>query len=127
VVGRDEREEGERAVLNYGHTVGHAIETGEGYRLLHGEAVGLGMLAEAAWAEVNGLADDVLPPLTSALAALKAPTRWADAHIDVAAMGLDKKRQAGGVVLPIVTRIGSYELRTVPLERLTRFLEERSG
>lgn len=127
VVGRDEREEGERAVLNYGHTVGHAIETGEGYRLLHGEAVGLGMLAEAAWAEAAGLADDVLPPLTSALAALKVPTRWADAHIDVAAMGLDKKRQAGGVALPIVTRIGSYELRTVPLERLTRFLEERSG
>jgi 3-dehydroquinate synthase len=113
-------------VLNYGHTVGHAIETGEDYRLLHGEAVALGMLAEAAWAESEGLAEDVLPPLGAALAALRVPTRWTDAHVDLEAMGLDKKRQGAGVRLPIVTRIGAFELRTVPLERLVRFVESRS-
>ncbi len=65
--------------------------------------------------------------LAAALTALGVPTRWQDAKIDLAAMGLDKKRQSGGVRLPIVTRLGSYELRTVPLERLVRFLEERRG
>jgi shikimate kinase/3-dehydroquinate synthase len=126
VVGRDERERGERAVLNFGHTVGHAIETGEAYRLLHGEAVGLGMLAEASWAEAEGLAEGVVAPLAAALSALGAPTQWRDAHIDFAAMAIDKKRQGGGVRLPIVRRIGTYELKTVPLEQLVEYLQKRS-
>src|SRR5207247_9477010 len=60
VVSRDEREEGERMVLNFGHTIGHAIEVGEGYRLMHGEAVALGMVAEAEWAEMEGHSAQVL-------------------------------------------------------------------
>ncbi len=47
VVGQDERENGLRAILNYGHTIGHAIESAEGFRLLHGECVALGMVAAA--------------------------------------------------------------------------------
>lgn len=55
VVGSDERESGPRALLNAGHTVAHALEQVSGYQLLHGEAVGLGLLAECAMAERAGI------------------------------------------------------------------------
>ncbi|MDH4101266.1 MAG: 3-dehydroquinate synthase [Nitrospirota bacterium] len=58
VVGQDERESGLRAILNYGHTVGHAIETATGYtRYLHGEAVAIGMIAAARLAVALGRCD----------------------------------------------------------------------
>jgi 3-dehydroquinate synthase len=62
IVGRDEREQGERALLNLGHTFGHAIEAATGYtEWLHGEAVGVGMLIAAAMSQRLGTlaADDV--------------------------------------------------------------------
>jgi len=55
VVHRDPRESGERRLLNLGHTLGHALEAASGYRLLHGEAVGLGLLASCHLAEEQGL------------------------------------------------------------------------
>ncbi len=56
VVSRDERESGMRAILNYGHTIGHAIETAGGYgKYLHGEAVAIGMCLEARLAQAKGL------------------------------------------------------------------------
>lgn len=60
IVGRDERETGERAILNAGHTVGHALEHASGYRLDHGEAVALGLLAECRLAEAMGLGESGL-------------------------------------------------------------------
>ena len=54
VVGRDEREAGVRKTLNFGHTIGHAIELCSGYTLLHGEAVAIGMVYESALAERLG-------------------------------------------------------------------------
>ena len=55
VVHRDPREAGERRLLNLGHTLGHALETASGYGLLHGEAVGLGLLGACLLAEEQGL------------------------------------------------------------------------
>jgi len=55
VVHRDPREAGERRLLNLGHTLGHALEAASGYQLLHGEAVGLGLLAACLLAEEQGL------------------------------------------------------------------------
>jgi 3-dehydroquinate synthetase len=55
IVHRDPREAGERRLLNLGHTLGHALESASGYRLLHGEAVGLGTLAACFLAEDQGL------------------------------------------------------------------------
>jgi 3-dehydroquinate synthetase len=55
VVHRDPRESGERRLLNLGHTLGHALEAASGYRLLHGEAVGLGLLGACFLAEEQGL------------------------------------------------------------------------
>ena len=54
VVHRDPRESGERRLLNLGHTLGHALEAASGYRLLHGEAVGCGLLASCLLAETQG-------------------------------------------------------------------------
>lgn len=55
VVERDERESGERMILNFGHTIGHALEKLSGYKLLHGEAVALGMVTESGIANRLGL------------------------------------------------------------------------
>ena len=125
IVSRDEREAGDRIVLNYGHTLGHAIETGEGYKLLHGEAVGLGMLAEAAWAEEQGENPAVGKALLAALTALGVPTDWRMAKIDVQALAADKKRAGGGVRLPVVKSLGSWEQKTVPMQSLSEFAKRR--
>ncbi|MCE1203200.1 MAG: 3-dehydroquinate synthase [Holophagaceae bacterium] len=82
VVHRDPREAGERRLLNLGHTLGHALEAASGYRLLHGEAVGLGLLASCLLAEEQGL--KAYPPgLIEALVRRLAPLApqiapWAD-------------------------------------------------
>ena len=57
VVAEDPREQGRRAVLNFGHTVGHAVEARSGFALLHGEAVAIGMAVEATLAESVGIAE----------------------------------------------------------------------
>ncbi len=62
IVAADERESGLRAVLNLGHTVGHAIEAGTGYQVSHGEAVATGLVVEAALAALLGQADPSLAP-----------------------------------------------------------------
>lgn len=126
VVARDEREAGERMVLNYGHTIGHAIEVGEGFRLLHGEAVALGLVAEAQWAQTQGVGEDVCGRITNALSRLGVPTAWREAHIDVAAMAADKKRDGETVRIPVVPKVGTYELQTTPVQTLAAFVANRS-
>lgn len=69
IVHRDPREAGERRLLNLGHTLGHALESASGYRLLHGEAVGLGTLAACALAGQEGL--EPFPPAFLALTATR--------------------------------------------------------
>src|SRR5207253_2135324 len=75
VVTEDERESGRRAILNFGHTVGHAVESASGYELLHGEAVGLGMIAALALGAARGISDPALRPrLVRLLGQLGLPT-----------------------------------------------------
>jgi 3-dehydroquinate synthase len=110
VVSDDEREAGRRAILNAGHTVAHGLEQQSRYRLPHGEAVALGLVAESRIAERMGLA----PPGTAdrvvrLLAALGLPTR-ADAPIAVAqvldAMLHDKKNRDGQIRLALPVGVG---------------------
>jgi len=94
IVEADERESGERAVLNFGHTVGHAIEAATGYgRYLHGEAVALGMLVAAHLSVRLGLCSRAVPErLGRLLGRLGLPTRAGLCIKDIdTSMSYDKK------------------------------------
>ena len=115
VVERDETEQGERALLNFGHTFGHALETAGHYTaLLHGEAVAIGMLLAARLSERLGMsgADERLR-LQSLLQTLGLPTgtpRDADAAALLALMQLDKKNTAGRLRLVLWRGIGRAQI-----------------
>jgi 3-dehydroquinate synthase len=101
VICEDPYEKGRRATLNLGHTIGHAIELVSGFQLKHGEAIGLGMLAEAQLAVRMGMAEAVLPEMIhSALEKIGLPTCIPDG-IDLEemmqAMQHDKKKAGGAV------------------------------
>jgi 3-dehydroquinate synthase len=127
VVEADSHEKNRRAILNYGHTIGHAIEKGADYGIPHGEAVALGMIAEAEWAQTERFAPSgIALTLKRACEALGLPTAWRDCKVDVDALKLDKKRIGGTVRLPIVTAIGTCELRVAPMSALTEYITRRS-
>jgi 3-dehydroquinate synthase len=114
VVERDEREADLRAVLNYGHTIGHALEAASGYATYtHGEAVSLGMVAEARLARRLGIADaPTLERQERLLAALGLPVRTAllDPPAVLAAMTRDKKARDGRLPFVLAPAIGSFRL-----------------
>jgi len=114
VVERDERESSLRMVLNYGHTIGHAIEAVTGFsELTHGEAVSLGICAEAALAERLGRASAATRARQEALLArLGLPTRMAalDPARVLEAMTRDKKSRDGRVPFVLAPEIGRFEI-----------------
>ena len=94
VVSADLREAGLREILNYGHTLGHAIEQHAAYTMRHGEAVSIGMVFAAELAHRSGLIDDaLLQRHRDVLGSAGLPTRYADASLEelLVAMGRDKK------------------------------------
>ena len=111
VVSRDEREAGLRAILNYGHTIGHAVETATGYTsYLHGEAVGIGMVLEAVLANKCGLlSQDDVSRIKHLVRTYGLPYDL-PAGIDIArlldAMKLDKKAVSGDLKFVLPERIG---------------------
>jgi 3-dehydroquinate synthase len=112
VVEADEREAGIRAYLNFGHTLGHAIEAA-GYALLHGEAVALGMRAATRIGQAVGTCEGALVERVDALLDAFGLPRTApiDPEATLALLGSDKKRAAGRLrwVLPLAE--GGVELR----------------
>jgi 3-dehydroquinate synthase len=127
VIEQDEREQGLRAILNYGHTVGHALENVAGYGTwLHGEAVSLGMVAAAALAQQAGIfSPDEAQRQNRLLAALGLPTSCAGvAPVEaiLAAMQLDKKVAAKRVRWILPQRIGQVTTSALPDELVQRVL-----
>ncbi len=115
VVSKDEKEGNLRAILNYGHTVGHAIESVTNYRLYnHGEAVGLGMIIAGAIAVELGLwSPEELAQQNAIIAKTGLPqTLPADIDLDAiaATLSTDKKVEAGKVRFILPTAIGSVTL-----------------
>jgi 3-dehydroquinate synthase len=115
VVAADEREEtGQRAVLNYGHTFCHALETLTGYeQLLHGEAVAIGMLCASRLAERLGRIDQSVTQRQRALLeALHLPVDLpqVDHEEMLAVMSRDKKAQHGRLRFVLPSRLGHVEL-----------------
>jgi len=110
VVARDEREANLRMILNYGHTIGHAIEHLVGYELRHGECVGLGMLVENELARARGLlADQVAERVAGLIERLGLPARLPRAlePDEVAATcRMDKKVRGDAVNFVLVEALG---------------------
>ncbi|GAB1723428.1 MAG: 3-dehydroquinate synthase [Nitrospira sp. CR1.1] len=119
VVSEDEREADRRRILNFGHTIGHALESLGGYRgLIHGEAVAVGMVYEADLARHLGYCDhNVVTRLRALVAAAGLPVRAPDVPFRALwdAMQQDKKVSAGTVYCVVPERIGS--VRIVPLAK----------
>jgi 3-dehydroquinate synthase len=138
IVAGDEREEGDRALLNFGHTFGHALETETGFsaRLLHGEAVALGMVLAFDFAAKLGLvvAADALR-VRRHLSDCGLPTRLADIELTgipadrlLGHMSKDKKVRDGRITLILPRRIGEASvMKDAPLEPLRDFLTEAAA
>ena len=115
VVAEDEREQGRRAILNYGHTFAHALETLTGYeQLLHGEAVAIGMALAADCAHRHGLLDQAsVQRIRDLLSLLGLPTKVPpdiDPSAALTAMGMDKKVVDGRLRLVLPERIGTVRV-----------------
>jgi len=140
VVGQDERESGLRAILNFGHTFGHAIENGLGYgQWLHGEAVGCGMVMAAHLSQRLGLVDAAfvarltllieragLPVVGPRLAAGDAETGQPSANSDryLSLMRVDKKADAGTIQFVVIDRPGSAVVRTAPDDLVRQVVDD---
>ncbi|GAC1322679.1 MAG: bifunctional shikimate kinase/3-dehydroquinate synthase [Chloroflexota bacterium] len=110
VVQEDPFEHGVRALLNFGHTVGHAIEASSAYALSHGEAISIGMCAESWLAHRSGLCDaPVVERLRDLLSRFHLPTSTEMSDVDTAMlyMGQDKKRMNGKLRFALPTAIGA--------------------
>ncbi len=137
VVEEDETEQGRRAILNFGHTVGHALEALSGYRVFrHGEAVAIGMVAEARLAEAMGIFPEEdaarlellvkraglpagVPPALSA-----APTTARTGEF-LELLQRDKKARAGRYAFALPVKIGRAEVfRDVSEEKIRQYILE---
>jgi len=110
VVGEDEYESSLRQILNFGHTVGHAIEAASRFRMGHGSAVALGMLLEAQLGEEMGVTergtrDGLEKPLTRLLGPLPA----FDPEVAVPYLRSDKKVRAGEIRVVLLRRLGEAD------------------
>jgi len=127
VVGVDEREAGLRAILNFGHTFGHAIESGLGYgEWLHGEAVGCGMVMAAQLSLRLGLVDTAFEQrLTGLIRDAGLPTRGprlgAARYLEL--MRVDKKSEAGEIRFVVIDGPGRAVVRGAPDSLVTEVID----
>jgi len=137
IVGADEREQGKRALLNLGHTFGHAFEAWFGYsdRLLHGEGVGLGMALAFDYSVRLGLCSAADAARVKAhIAASGLPAEIADLKADIPAETLaaymmqDKKVEQGKLTLILARSIGDAVIaKDAKLDDVAAFLKEKTG
>ena len=111
VVTSDTHERGRRKILNFGHTLGHAVEQVSGYALLHGEAVAIGMVLEARLAERMGIAEpgtsEVIERVVTRAGLPATPPRSMSVEDVLGATRLDKKARAGAVEYALPARVGA--------------------
>ncbi len=123
VVSNDEREQGLRAILNFGHTVGHALEKAGNYRVFkHGEAILLGMVAEAYIArELGSLSSQHFATIEQTIFSIPLPAKKTfsiSASALLPTMRVDKKNKDGKIRLVLPTKIGHVNLPEAVLESL---------
>ncbi len=130
VVERDEKEQGERKLLNLGHTVGHAIEKCSDFRIPHGHAVaaGLAIMTRAAenlgWMTGESKRTLEAERIESAVETLGLPstTEYPPAALAQAALS-DKKRAGDSITIVVPSKIGRCELKTIPVTELQSIIE----
>ncbi len=132
VVAKDEREAGLRAILNYGHTIGHAIETVTEYkRFLHGEAVAIGMYLEARLSRMLNLIDEgQVSEIKDVIDSYGLPSEKPaniNAHSIFLSMQLDKKAVAGELKFILPEKIGSVRIYKGVSEDLLREILRSPG
>lgn len=121
VVSEDERESGRRAILNFGHTIGHAVESESGYELLHGEAVSLGMVAALSLGEQRGITQIGLRSRAQGLLARLGLPVDVEKYLSINAMRriqADKKRHANQVKFVYVPYPGNAILEDINIDVL---------
>ncbi|GIO30877.1 MULTISPECIES: 3-dehydroquinate synthase [Paenibacillus] len=129
VVSQDEREGGLRAILNLGHTIGHAIEAVAGYgEFLHGEAISIGMAGSALLAEALGRGGELHKETTAMLKALNLPVVLPD-HLSeddlMAAMMHDKKFKENTMVFIVPDAIGAVSIvKDIPQQLVRDILKQ---
>ena len=129
VVGGDEREAGWRMILNFGHTIGHALEAATEYgELLHGEAVSIGMIGAARLSQKHaGLGEEVVARLSRLLKDFELPTsiRELDPERLIEAMFLDKKVRGKAIRWVLLEDVGRPVIRDdIPMESVREVLGE---
>jgi len=110
IVEKDETDLGLRSILNYGHTVGHAIESTSNFKVQHGEAVAIGMLAEASISNKLGILNkDELIRLKSVIKRAELPTQMPNLEVEniIQAIEHDKKVLRGKIRFVLPQSIGS--------------------
>jgi 3-dehydroquinate synthase len=128
IVAQDEHEAGVRALLNFGHTFGHAIETGSGYgKWLHGEAVGTGMVMAARFsARLGRISAAAAERLAAAVDRLGLPSTAPkfDVSTWLELMGRDKKNVDGRITLILLEELGrAAVVKDAPVRELEAFLQ----
>ena len=119
----DETDRGKRQTLNFGHTIGHAVESLSGFSLSHGQAVAIGMAAEIRAARRMGMScvdeNEVIPVLRS----LNLPTEctYGRREVTEAALG-DKKRAGNSITFAVLDSIGKARLEETDLETFAEFV-----
>jgi 3-dehydroquinate synthetase len=127
VIEEDPYEKGNRAALNFGHTVGHAVEHVSNFELLHGEAIAVGMVAEARFAErlaiaKKGVAKELADSLTGLGLPVEIPKELPLPEI-ITVMKEDKKKNAGIIRFSLPVEIGEIKVG-IEVEDLYSVLEE---
>lgn len=130
VVSEDEHEGGRRAILNFGHTYGHAVETLSGYgAVLHGEAVAIGMAVALRLGEQLGMTPpEVVERGMAAISAVGLPTDGPDLDLDAVmqVMARDKKADRDGIRFVVLEGIGTPRTIRPSAEQLATVLARRS-
>lgn len=127
IVSRDERDNGVRQLLNYGHTVGHAIEKCSDYSVTHGSAVAIGMVVAARSAYAAGICEeDFTEELESLLSSHGLPSKTDIPDADLlSAIAHDKKRGGDNINLVLPKSLGDCRIYKLKLDSLGTFLKFR--
>ncbi|NLB36483.1 MAG: 3-dehydroquinate synthase [Clostridiales bacterium] len=124
IVRNDEFDRGERQLLNFGHTVGHAIEKLSDYRITHGHAVAIGMAVVSVSSEKSGLCGDCSQEIIQTLRKYNLPVSCPyDARSLAEAALSDKKRAGENITLVVPEKIGKCVLYSIPVSQLESFIQ----